>query len=100
MTRSDLRGPVARRPSRRLVLAASATLLAAAPLGNAWAQAWPTKPVTIVVPFPAGGGTDAFARPLFATLGKNTGKQFVIDNRGGAGGTLEIKPTGMKSLSM
>ncbi len=88
MTRSDLRGPAARRPSRRLVLAASATLLAAAPLGNAWAQAWPTKPVTIVVPFPAGGGTDAFARPLFATLSKNTGKQFVIDNRGGAGGTL------------
>ena len=49
---------------------------------------WPTKPVTIVVPFPAGGGTDAFARPLTATLSKNTGKQFIIDNRGGAGGTV------------
>jgi tripartite-type tricarboxylate transporter receptor subunit TctC len=60
--------------------------LAAAPL---FAQgAWPTKPVTIVVPFPPGGGTDAFARPLFAALTKNTGKQFVIDNKGGAGGTL------------
>ena len=88
MTRSDLRGAVPRHPSRRQVLAAGATLLAAAPLTNAWAQAWPNKPVTIVVPFPAGGGTDAFARPLFATLGKNTGKQFVIDNKGGAGGTL------------
>jgi tripartite-type tricarboxylate transporter receptor subunit TctC len=54
----------------------------------ATAQAWPVKPVTIVVPFPAGGGTDAFARPLFAALSKNTGKQFVIDNKGGAGGTL------------
>ena len=54
----------------------------------AWAQAWPAKPVTIVVPFPAGGGTDAFARPLFAAVTKNLGKQFVIDNRGGAGGTL------------
>ena len=84
MTHSTL----SNRMVRRLVLAAGTTLLAAAPLGSAWAQAWPTKPVTIVVPFPAGGGTDAFARPLFATLSKNTGKQFVIDNKGGAGGTL------------
>jgi tripartite-type tricarboxylate transporter receptor subunit TctC len=60
--------------------------LAAPPL---FAQgAWPTKPVTIIVPFPPGGGTDAFARPLFAALSKNTGKQFLIDNKGGAGGTL------------
>ncbi len=50
--------------------------------------AWPSKPVTIVVPFPPGGGTDAFARPLFATMTKNLGKQFIIDNKGGAGGTL------------
>jgi tripartite-type tricarboxylate transporter receptor subunit TctC len=40
------------------------------------------------VPFPPGGGTDAFARPLFAAMTKNTGRQFVIDNKGGAGGTL------------
>jgi tripartite-type tricarboxylate transporter receptor subunit TctC len=49
---------------------------------------WPSKPITIVVPFPAGGGTDAFARPLSAHLTKQMGKQIVIDNRGGAGGTL------------
>ena len=49
---------------------------------------WPTKPITIVVPFPAGGGTDAFARPLSAQLTKQMGKQIIIDNRGGAGGTL------------
>ena len=49
---------------------------------------WPTKPVTLIVPFPAGGGTDAFARPLAASFAKLTGKQMVIDNRGGAGGTL------------
>ncbi len=49
---------------------------------------WPTKPVTIVVPFPAGGGTDAFARPLTAVLTKNLGKQIIIDNKGGAGGTV------------
>ncbi len=55
-----------------------------------WAQGghWPNRPVTVVVPFPAGGGTDAFARPLTAVLSKNTGKQFLNDNRGGAGGTL------------
>lgn len=49
---------------------------------------WPNKPITFIVPFPAGGGTDAFARPLSAQLTKQLGKQIVIDNRGGAGGTL------------
>jgi tripartite-type tricarboxylate transporter receptor subunit TctC len=51
-------------------------------------SAWPTKPVTLVVPFPAGGGTDAFARPLAAQFGRLAGKLLVIDNKGGAGGTL------------
>ena len=56
---------------------------------GAFAQsAWPSKPVTVVVPFPAGGGTDAFARPLAAQFARLTGKQLIIDNRGGAGGTL------------
>ncbi|MEY2892060.1 MAG: hypothetical protein RJA98_1968 [Pseudomonadota bacterium] len=75
------------RAHRRALLTAAALTLA--PLA-AWAQsaAWPSKPVTIIVPFPAGGGTDAFARPLTAVLTKNTGKQFIIDNKGGAGGTL------------
>ncbi len=71
---------------RRVLL--SVALVASALPGWATAQAWPAKPVTIVVPFPAGGGTDAFARPLFAAMSKNTGKQFIIDNKGGAGGTL------------
>jgi tripartite-type tricarboxylate transporter receptor subunit TctC len=51
-------------------------------------SAWPAKAVNLVVPFPAGGGTDAFARPLSGQFSKLTGKQLVIDNRGGAGGTL------------
>ena len=51
-------------------------------------SAWPNRPVNIVVPFPVGGGTDAFARPLSAVLSKNLGKQVLIDNKGGAGGTL------------
>ncbi|MFT3664243.1 Bug family tripartite tricarboxylate transporter substrate binding protein [Piscinibacter sp.] len=77
------------RPStlRRATLALAALgALGAAPF--AAAQSWPTKPVTIVVPFPAGGGTDAFGRPLFAAMTKNLGKQFIIDNKGGAGGTV------------
>lgn len=62
-------------------------LICAAPLAVI-AQEWPNKPITFVVPFPAGGGTDAFARPLAAQLTEQLGKQFVIDNRGGAGGTV------------
>jgi tripartite-type tricarboxylate transporter receptor subunit TctC len=78
--------PLNPNPRRRLI--AAAFMAATALPGLSQAQAWPAKPVTIVVPFPAGGGTDAFARPLFAAMTKNTGKQFVIDNKGGAGGTV------------
>ena len=80
------------RTCSRRRLALRATLLCTAALAaSQWAAAqstWPNKPVTIVVPFPAGGGTDAFARPLFAVMTKNVGKQFVIDNKGGAGGNV------------
>lgn len=72
-------------PTRRQLMIAGAATLAAP---QVLAQGWPTKPVTIVVPFPPGGGTDAFARPLFALMTKQVGRQFVIDNKGGAGGTL------------
>jgi tripartite-type tricarboxylate transporter receptor subunit TctC len=74
--------------TRRQSLATIAAVLGAPAARFAHAQAWPAKPVTVVVPFPPGGGTDAFGRPLFALIGKNTGRQFVIDNKGGAGGTL------------
>jgi tripartite-type tricarboxylate transporter receptor subunit TctC len=70
--------------SRYLIAAAALAVFAA----SAGAQSWPAKPVIMIVPFPAGGGTDAFARPLSATLSKQLGKQVVIDNRGGAGGNL------------
>ncbi|MBC5768326.1 Bug family tripartite tricarboxylate transporter substrate binding protein [Ramlibacter albus] len=74
---------------RRRALQLGAAALAPLPMwANAQASAWPTKPVMMIVPFPAGGGTDAFARPLAAQFAKNTGKQLVIDNKGGAGGTL------------
>jgi tripartite-type tricarboxylate transporter receptor subunit TctC len=54
----------------------------------AQAQAWPNKPIRFVNPFPAGGGTDTFARPLAAVLTKQLGQSVVIENIGGAGGTV------------
>ena len=74
--------------SRRDVLRVAAASAAALSLGVQAQSGWPSKPVNMVVPFPAGGGTDAFARPLSAQFAKLTGKQLIIDNRGGAGGTL------------
>ena len=73
---------------RRDFLKAMAALTGSLPLLAQAQSAWPTKPVNLIVPFPAGGGTDAFARPMSAQFAKLTGKQLIIDNRGGAGGTL------------
>ena len=74
--------------TRRTALCLAAAGLAAVSMASHAQSTWPSKPVTLIVPFPAGGGTDAFARPLSAQFAKQTGKQLVIDNRGGAGGTL------------
>ncbi len=52
------------------------------------AQNWPNRAVRIINPFPAGGGTDAFARPLAAIMPADLGQQILIENLGGAGGTL------------
>ena len=82
------------RTTRRLLLALSGGAISlAAVLGfhappSALAQTWPERPVTVIVPFPPGGGTDAFARPLTAALTSQLGQTFLVDNRGGAGGTL------------
>jgi tripartite-type tricarboxylate transporter receptor subunit TctC len=66
---------------------AAAAALALASLG-AQAQAWPQKPMIFLNPFPAGGGTDTFARPIAAKLGQSLGQQALIENQGGAGGTV------------
>lgn len=55
---------------------------------TAQAQGWPNKPVRLVVTFAPGGGSDAFARPLITKLSTQLGQQVIIDNRGGAGGTI------------
>jgi tripartite-type tricarboxylate transporter receptor subunit TctC len=54
----------------------------------AMAETWPAKPVTVVVPFPPGGTTDILARTVTTRMGAALGAHFVIDNRGGAGGTI------------
>lgn len=73
--------------NKRFAYAAAAVLSVLAVSGTAHA-AWPDRAITIVVPFPAGGGTDTFARPLAQQLGQQLGQSVVVDNRGGAGGTL------------
>lgn len=71
------------------VLAAGTSLAVAPSVAQAQAAAgWPSKPIRLIVPFPPGGGTDAFARPLSKVLTAQLGQTIVIDNRGGAGGTL------------
>ena len=55
---------------------------------GALAQAWPVKPIRLMVPFPPGGSTDIVARIVAQKLSERLGQSFVIENRGGAGGTL------------
>lgn len=62
--------------------------LALAPCDRAVAQEWPTRPVTMIVPFPAGAAVDTLARAVAHALSEDLGKQFIVDNRAGAGGNL------------
>ena len=68
-----------------LVAGAAVALPLALPV---WAQSYPTKPVRLIVPFPAGGATDIFARTLSQKLGEKLGVAVVVENRPGAGGTI------------
>ena len=68
----------------------SARLLGAATRGGALAQAWPARPIRLIVPFPPGGGTDVISRQLAERIGAATGWTIVIENRAGAGGNIGL----------
>src|SRR5262245_63421437 len=55
------------------------------------AQDYPAHPITLVVPFPAGGGNDALARVVAEKMSRTLGQQIVVENRGGAGGTIATR---------
>src|SRR5215472_16656639 len=78
-------------PRRRQVLhlAAGAAALPVVPR-FAWAQAYPLRPITIVVPFPAGGSTDVIGRVLAEKMRASLGQTIIIENVGGAGGSIGV----------
>jgi tripartite-type tricarboxylate transporter receptor subunit TctC len=78
-------GPPSRRFALAVLVAAAATFSGA---GSALAQSFPNKPIRLVVPFPPGGPTDIVARPLAQLLGDALKQPVVIENKGGAGGSI------------
>jgi tripartite-type tricarboxylate transporter receptor subunit TctC len=78
-----------KRMKKRKVLAlVAASLASLLPWSAALAQTYPSKPIRLVVPFPAGGATDLFARTVSQKLADRLGQPVVVDNKPGAGGTL------------
>lgn len=75
---------------RNLLTTVAAVALAAAPLGAMAQAAYPTKPITVIVPFAAGGPTDSLARVLTARMGEALGQTMIVENVGGAGGTIGV----------
>ena len=72
------------------------TALVACLVTNAYGQAWPVKPVRVIVPFAPGGAVDITARTVAPALGTRLGQQIVVENRGGAGGNIGVE-AGAKS---
>src|SRR5215468_43254 len=73
---------------RTLLKISAASLVASALASRGRAQEWPSRPVRLVVPYPAGGGADAIARIVSGRLAETWRQQIVIENRGGAGGNI------------
>ncbi len=78
--------PINRRQATARLLAVAAAAAATSP--GAWAQAWPTKPIRLIVNFPPGGAADQLARALSQPLQDVLGQTVTVENRGGAGGNL------------
>lgn len=79
---------IARITGNRFILAVACLFVASCAALPAAAQDWPTRPVTMVVPFPPGGGTDVLGRIVGQRLSEVLGKQVIIENVGGAGGMI------------
>jgi tripartite-type tricarboxylate transporter receptor subunit TctC len=78
---------------QRVLRSCGAALIAIAATGCVYAQQWPTKPVRVIVPFAPGGGSDITARQFSQKLSEAFGQQFLVDNRGGAGGLIGMEAT-------
>jgi tripartite-type tricarboxylate transporter receptor subunit TctC len=75
-------------PTRRQLLSSIAALSTVGLGHSAWSQAWPQRPVKIIVPFAPGGNTDGIARVIAQRLSETLGHQFVVENKPGANGSL------------
>jgi tripartite-type tricarboxylate transporter receptor subunit TctC len=81
--------PIGGRMKRvRLGVIIACGLVTLAGHGSLWAQPYPTRPIRFIVPFPPGGGNDIVGRIVAVRLSEALGQQVVVDNRGGAGGTI------------
>src|SRR5579859_6255354 len=76
---------------RKFLHLAAGAAASSTPLRVAAAQTYPVRPVTLVIPFPPGGGNDALGRVVAERMSKSIGQQIVVDNRGGAGGTVATR---------
>src|SRR5262245_33848516 len=88
MPKKRLQEDIVKLPRRRFLHLAVGAAALPAVSRRAWAQVYPARPVRVIIPFAPGGPTDLFARPLVQKLSESLGKQFCIENVGGAGGNL------------